>query len=132
MENPNRDGPTSASLTHSYSVPSKARLASVFRTTRRVTELLRASWRNAVIPSTDTPRASATTRERALVAVSLTSATIAFLSSSPIATGITPGLLCQTGTMLCACHVSGERVHHLRRRADTLPLGLTAECRAAC
>jgi hypothetical protein len=42
-----------------------------------------------------TPRASAITSESALAAVSLTSATIAFFSSSPIATWLTPFVVIQ-------------------------------------
>src|SRR5690606_28274461 len=44
-----------------------------------------------VMAPTVTPRASATTADRAALAASLTSATMAFLSSSLIATGFTPG-----------------------------------------
>src|SRR3546814_7743542 len=54
------------------------------------TTLVRSSLRSPVIAPTVTPRASATTADRATLAASLTSATMAFLSSRLIATGLTP------------------------------------------
>ena len=80
LENAIRVGPVNVSAKHSNSVPSTARRNKVLRTTRIVTPASRADLRNSVIFSTVTPRESATTAERAPLAASFTSATIACLS----------------------------------------------------
>ena len=75
VENAYSRGPTSLSLTHSYSVPSMARTASVFLTTFKKTPSSRAFLRMAVICATVVPAYSAATRECALAATSASSAT---------------------------------------------------------
>ena len=81
-ENPKREGPLRESTTHSKSVPLRARLAREFLTTRSRTAFSRAVFLKPVISLTVTPSESAITREKASAAISLTSATIAFFSSS--------------------------------------------------
>src|SRR5690606_2093339 len=75
VENAYSRGPTSSFLTHSYSVPSMARAASVFLTTFKYTPSSRAFLRMAVICATVVPAYSAATRECALAATSASSAT---------------------------------------------------------
>src|SRR5690606_8675409 len=81
-ENASRIGPLSVSFIHSNSVPSTARRARVFFTTRRYTPALRASLRNPVISATVNPRYSAATALRESPATAFTSLTKSFLSSS--------------------------------------------------
>ena len=70
-------------------------LAKSDATPAKLYSVIRACLRSSVILVTSTPRASVITNDRADWAVSFTSATIAFLSSSPSATGSSPGLVWQ-------------------------------------
>ena len=77
--NASRIGPLSVSCIHSNSVPSTARRASVFLTTRMYTPALRASLRNSVISATERPLYSAATAVTESPATAFTSLTSCFL-----------------------------------------------------